>query len=260
MLLNAVLSVNNLLLNTYSYPVLSAPTLTKKPIRHIAVIMDGNGRWAKKKNLPIIAGHKAGAEAARRITEAAAKHGVEFLTLYTFSTENWNRDERWISDLFGLLAWYLENEIKSLHKNNIRLKTIGDHQRLPLKIQKLIVKAEEKTKDNTGITVVLALSYTGRDEIVRAINKIIKDVQKGEIDSIDDKSFERYLDTYNIPDPELQIRTSGEKRISNYLLWQTAYTELVFDDVLWPDFTEEHFEKAIYEFKNRDRRFGGDVA
>ena len=240
--------------------MLNTQSLEKKPLRHVAIIMDGNGRWAKKKNLPTIAGHKAGAEAARRITEAAAKQNVEYLTLYTFSTENWQRDERWINELFGLLAWYLEHEITFLCKNNVRFKTIGDRQRLPEKIQKLITKAEEKTKDNTGITVVLALSYSGRDEIVRAVNTIINDAKNGVIKSIDEKSFEDYLDTHNLPDLDLFIRTSGEKRISNYLLWQIAYTELVFEDVLWPDFTEEHFEKAIYEFKNRDRRFGGDVA
>ena len=232
----------------------------KNPLRHIAIVMDGNGRWAKKNNLPTIAGHKAGAEATRRITEAAAKHNVEYLTLYTFSTENWRRDERWINELFGLLAWYLEHEISILHKNNVRLKTIGDRKRLPEKIQKLINKAEEKTKDNTGITVVLALSYSGRDEIVRAINTIIKDAKNGIIDSIDEKSFEGYLDTHNLPELDLFIRTSGEKRISNYLLWQIAYTELVFEDVLWPDFTEEHLEKAMHEFKNRERRYGLYVA
>ena len=231
----------------------------KQP-RHIAIIMDGNGRWAKRKNLPTIAGHKAGAEAARRVTEAATKKGVEYLTLYTFSSENWRRDERWINELFGLLEWYLKNEISYLHKSNVRLKTIGDRTRLPVKIQKLLEKAEEKTNDNTGITIVLALSYSGRDEIVRAVNKIIKDAKSGTLDSITDTSFEQYLDTYNIPDPDLFIRTSGEKRISNYLLWQISYTELVFDDVLWPDFTEEHFEKAIYEFQNRERRYGLDAA
>lgn len=231
----------------------------KNPLRHVAIIMDGNGRWAKQKNIPTIAGHKAGAEAARRITEAAAKQNVEYLTLYTFSTENWKRDERWINELFGLLAWYLEHEISILHKNNVRLKTIGDRKRLPEKIQKLINKAEDKTKDNTGITVVLALSYSGRDEIVRAVNTIINDAKNSIIDSIDEKTFEHYLDTLNLPDLDLFIRTSGEKRISNYLLWQIAYTELVFEDVLWPDFTEEHFKKAVYEFKNRERRYGLDV-
>ncbi|MES2607267.1 MAG: isoprenyl transferase [Pseudomonadota bacterium] len=240
--------------------MLNTPPIEKNPLRHVAIIMDGNGRWAKRKNLPTIAGHKAGAEAARRITEAAAKQNIEYLTLYTFSSENWRRDERWISELFGLLAWYLENEINHLHKKNVRLKAIGDRYRLPLQIQNLLTKAEEKTKDNTGITVILALSYSGRDEIVRAVNTIIKDAKSGVLDSIDDKSFEQYLDTTNIPDPDLFIRTSGEKRISNYLLWQIAYTELVFSDVLWPDFTEEHFEKAVYEFKNRERRYGLDVA
>jgi undecaprenyl diphosphate synthase len=228
----------------------------KNLLRHVAIIMDGNGRWAKNKNLPTIAGHKAGAQAARKITEAAAKQNIEYLTLYTFSTENWKRDERWVNELFGLLSWYLENEVKYLHKNNVRLKAIGDRNRLPTQIQNHLAKAEEKTKDNTGITVVLALSYSGRDEIIRAANNIIKDAKNGTLDSVDATSFEKYLDTYKIPDPDLFIRTSGEKRISNYLLWQIAYTELVFSDALWPDFTEEHFEKAVYEFKNRERRYG----
>lgn len=236
--------------------MLNTQSSEKNPLRHVAIIMDGNGRWAKKNNLPTIAGHKAGAEAARRITEAAAKHNIEYLTLYTFSTENWKRDERWINELFSLLAWYLEHEINYLHKSNVRLKTIGDRTRLPEKIQKLIQKAENKTKDNTGITVILALSYSGRDEIVRAVNTIINDARNGSIDSIDEKSFEHYLDTHTLPDLDLFIRTSGEKRISNYLLWQIAYTELVFEDVLWPDFTEKHFERAIYEFQNRERRYG----
>jgi undecaprenyl diphosphate synthase len=232
---------------------------SKKPIKHVAIIMDGNGRWAKNKKLPTIAGHKAGAEAARLVTESATKHNIEYLTLYTFSSENWRRDDNWIDDLFGLLEWYLKNEINYLHKKNVCFKAIGELTRLPQTIQKLIVKAQDLTKDNTGITVVLALSYSGRNEIVRAINAIIKDAKNNVIDEIDDTSFEKYLDTYMIPDPDLLIRTSGEKRISNYLLWQSAYTELVFSDVLWPDFTEEHFEKALNEYEKRERRFGADV-
>ncbi len=231
----------------------------KNQLRHVAVIMDGNGRWAKNKNLPVISGHKAGAEAARRLTEVAIKYDVEYLTLYTFSSENWNRDENWISELFGLLEWYLAHEINYLHKNNVCLKVIGDRALLSEKLQKLIFKAEEKTKNNTAITVVLALSYSGRDEIIRAINSIVKDTKNGIIDFVTDKFFETYLDTYNIPDPDLLIRTSGEKRISNYLLWQIAYTELIFDDVLWPDFTEENFQNAVDEFQNRERRFGHHV-
>lgn len=239
--------------------MLNTSSVQKKPLRHVAIIMDGNGRWAKKNNLPTIAGHKAGAEAARRITQAAINHNVEFLTLYTFSSENWKRNESWISDLFGLLGWYLENEVKSLHENNICLRSIGDRARLPDKLQKSLVKAEEKTKNNTGITIILALSYSSRDEIVRAVNRIVKDVQKNKISSVDEQTFEQYLDTYGIPDPDLLIRTSGEQRISNYLLWQLAYTEFVFNDVLWPDFMETHFEKAVYEYKNRERRYGSDV-
>lgn len=221
--------------------------------------MDGNGRWAKQKGLPTIAGHKAGAEAARRLMQAAVDHNVEYLTLYTFSSENWTRSEKWIYELFGLLSWYLQHEINSLHEKNICLKSIGDKTRLPDNIQKLLANAEEKTKNNTRITVILALSYSSKDEIIRAINTLIKDVQANKITSVNEDSFEQYLDTRNIPDPDLLIRTSGEQRISNYLLWQLAYSEFVFDTVLWPDFTETHFEKAVYEYKNRERRYGRDV-
>lgn len=234
-------------------------SVENKPPRHVAIIMDGNGRWAKKNNLSTIAGHKAGADATKRITEAAVACGVRYLTLYTFSSENWQRDQRWIDDLFGLLGWYLENEINYLNENNVCLRAIGDRSRLPQKIQKLLKNAEEKTKNNTKLTILLALSYSGRDEIVRAVNDIINDAKAGTLDTIDEQSFASYLDTKGIPDPDLLIRTSGEKRLSNFLLWQFAYSEFVFNDVLWPDFTKEHFEKALYEFKNRERRYGRDV-
>ncbi len=233
--------------------------LTDKSLRHIAVIMDGNGRWAKKNNLPTIAGHKAGAEATRRITEAAFEYGVEYLTLYAFSSENWRRDQHWINELFGLLSWYLEHEITYLNEKNVRLRSIGDRERLPEKIRKLLNNAETKTKNNTGITILLALSYSGRDEIVRAANALIKDAKAGVIDNVTEQTFSAYLDTRDIPDPDLLIRTSGEQRLSNFLLWQLAYAEFVFDDIFWPDFTKEHFEKALYEFKNRERRYGRDV-
>jgi undecaprenyl diphosphate synthase len=220
--------------------------------------MDGNGRWASKKKSSTINGHKAGAQAARIATETAAKNGIEYLTLYAFSSENWNRDKNWLIDFFGLLSFYLEHEVDQLHQNGVCIRCIGDKSRLPKNVQILLQTAEEKTKNNTKITVILALSYSGRDEIIRAVNKIIVDAKEHRINEIDAQSFETYLDTYGIPDPDLLIRTSGEQRISNYLLWQMAYTEFVFYDALWPDFTEEHFEKALYEYANRERRFGKD--
>jgi undecaprenyl diphosphate synthase len=220
--------------------------------------MDGNGRWAKKNNVATIAGHKAGASAARAVTKAAAAKGVEFLTLYAFSSENWRRNESWLTEFFGLLTWYLENEVEALHKNNVRIKAIGDRQLLPKKIQTLLTTAEAKTQNNTKITVTLALSYSGRNEIVRAVNQIIQGAKDGSIDQITEESFASFLDTNGVPDPDLLIRTSGEQRISNYMLWQLAYTEFVFDDILWPDFTAEHFEKALYAYTNRERRYGKD--
>jgi undecaprenyl diphosphate synthase len=222
--------------------------------------MDGNGRWARQRNLPIIAGHKAGAEAARDITKTAIEHGIKYLTLYTFSSENWHRSQEWIDDLFGLLRWYLRYEIASLHTNNIRLMSIGDRDRLPDDVRKLIHSAEEKTKNNTALTVVLALSYGARDEIVRATKKIINDIQNGKHLELTEDVFASYLDTKNVPDPDLLIRTSGELRLSNYLLWQLAYAEFIFIDMYWPDFTPAEFTKALYEFTNRQRRFGKNTS
>jgi undecaprenyl diphosphate synthase len=218
--------------------------------------MDGNGRWAKSKSLPAIAGHKAGAEVAQQITEAAVDEGIKYLTLYTFSSENWFREQKWIDDLFGLLRWYLKNEIENLHKKNIRLKTIGDKNRLPEDVQKLITDAVDKTKDNTSLTVILALSYGSRDEIIRATSRIIDDARQGKIVHFDERIFESYLDTAGIPDPELLIRTSGEQRLSNYLLYQLAYAEFAFVDAFWPDFTPELFKATLNDFTQRQRRFG----
>ena len=226
--------------------------------KHVAIIMDGNGRWAKLRQLPAIAGHKAGAEVARKITECASQMGIQYLTLYTFSSENWLREKSWIDDFMGLLRLYLRNELKSLMANNVRIQVIGDRTLFAKDIQELIKDTEEKTKNNTAITVILALSYGSRDEIVRAFRRLAQKVKVGDIDpdSIKDKDIAMSLDTAHLPDPDLLIRTSGEQRISNFLLWQMAYTEFVFMPILWPDFTIKDFESAINEYQQRNRRYG----
>ncbi len=220
--------------------------------------MDGNGRWAKLRQLPTIAGHKAGAEVARKITECASKMGVQYLTLYTFSSENWLREKGWIDDFMGLLRLYLRNELRSLMTNGVRIQVIGDRTLFASDIQELIKDTEEKTKNNTAITVVLALSYGSRDEMVRAFKRLSNKVKTGEIDpdTIKVEDISMSLDTAHLPDPDLLIRTSGEQRISNFLLWQMAYTEFVFMPTLWPDFTQKDFESAINEYQQRNRRYG----
>ena len=226
--------------------------------KHVSIIMDGNGRWAKSKNLPTVAGHRAGAEVARKITKKAAELGIEFLTLYTFSSENWLRDQQWIDDLMGLLRWYLKNQINDLMKNGVRLRVIGNRSRLASDIVDLIEEIEEKTRNNTSITTVLALSYGAREEITHAAQSIAIKVLNGEIDvsQINAELVSNHLYTANIPDPDLLIRSSGDQRISNFVLWQSAYSEFVFSNILWPDFTVEVFENAIYEFQQRKRRYG----
>jgi undecaprenyl diphosphate synthase len=220
--------------------------------------MDGNGRWAKSRNLPTVAGHRAGAESARQITKKAAELGIEFLTLYTFSSENWLRDKQWIDDLMGLLRWYLKNQLNDLMKNGVRLRVIGNRSRLAPDIVDLIEEIEEKTSKNTNITTILALSYGAREEITHAVQNIASKAVNGEIDisQINAEFVSDHLYTAGIPDPDLLIRSSGEQRISNFLLWQSAYSEFVFSNILWPDFTVEVFEKAIYEFQQRKRRYG----
>lgn len=226
--------------------------------KHVALIMDGNGRWAKARNQPTITGHRAGAEAARRITEHAARLGVQYLTLYTFSAENWLRSKGWIEELMGLIRWYFKNEIKSLLKNGVRLRAIGQLDLLPADVQGLIHKAEKLTASNSKITLILALSYGGRNEIIQAMKKIAVKVSEGSLDpkNINAEVIEQNLYTANIPDPDLLIRTSGEQRLSNYLLWQMAYTEFVFSPVLWPDFSNDDFDQAIQTFHKRHRRYG----
>ncbi|HKJ72875.1 MAG TPA: isoprenyl transferase [Alphaproteobacteria bacterium] len=226
--------------------------------RHIAIIMDGNGRWAKRRHLPRAVGHQRGADAVRRAVEGCRELGVSYLTLYAFSSENWKRPPSEVGDLMSLLRVYLRKELADLHKNNIRLRFIGNRGPLAGDIIDLINQAEGTTKSNTGMTLVIALNYGSQSEIVEATKEIARAVRDGRMDveDVDEESFSRYLQTAAIPDPDLIIRTSGEKRLSNFLLWQSAYSELVFLDIFWPDFTKDSLIEAIQEFTNRDRRYG----
>ena len=226
--------------------------------KHIAVIMDGNGRWAKKQGARRIFGHQNAIKAIRDISEGSAEIGIKYLTLYAFSTENWNRPKAEIRGLMELLVATIRKETETLIKNNIMLKAIGDIDSLPKKCQRELSEAMEITKNNSGLTLVLALSYSGRWDIVQGIKSLLKDVKNELISEkdINQELFSRYLSTSNIPDPELLIRTSGEMRISNFLLWQMAYTELYITELLWPDFRKEHLIDAIISYQNRERRFG----
>ncbi|WP_236024877.1 isoprenyl transferase [Arenibaculum pallidiluteum] len=220
--------------------------------------MDGNGRWAKARGLPRTAGHRKGIESVRTVIEAARELGVEYLTLYGFSSENWRRPEGEVLDLMHLLRFYLRSEIAELHRNGIRLRVIGDRNRLAPDIVSMIANAEELTRGNKVLNLTIALSYGGRAEIARAAAQLAREVLAGAVsaDGIDEETFAARLYTADIPDPDLLVRTSGEKRISNFLLWQCAYAELVFTDTLWPDFGKRDLEDAIQEFRRRDRRFG----
>ena len=224
---------------------------------HIAVIMDGNGRWAKKKGNSRIFGHRNGVNAVRETVEAAAELGVKFLTLYAFSTENWNRPKMEVDALMSLLVSSLHDETPTLLKNNISLTAIGDVASLSDKVASQLQAAIEKTAHNTGLKLILALNYSGRWEILNAVNRIREDAASGKLNTgVSAEIFSGYLNTRNIPDPELLIRTSGEFRVSNFLLWQIAYTELYFTETLWPDFRKEDFYEAIVDFQKRERRFG----
>lgn len=227
--------------------------------KHIAIILDGNGRWAKKRLLPRNAGHAAGAKTVEKIIEDAHNIGVKYLTVYAFSTENWNRPDDEVKALMKLLRDYLANCIERANKNDMRVRVIGDRSRLDTDIVSKIEELEECSKNNTGITFIIALNYGSRDEITRAVKKVVSDVKEGKLspEDITDQTINDYLDTAGIPDPDLLIRTSGEIRLSNYLLWQLAYTEFYFTDVLWPDFDKEELKKAIAKYNQRDRRFGG---
>jgi undecaprenyl diphosphate synthase len=225
---------------------------------HIAIIMDGNGRWAKKRGTQRIFGHRNGVSAVRAAIEASAELNVKFLTLYAFSTENWNRPKIEVDALMSLLIKTINTETETLIKNNISLKTIGDKEALPKAVRKKLEEVILKTSVSTGLTVVLALSYSSRWEITDAVNRILKDFSNGNFksDKITEDLFSAYLTTSGIPDPELMIRTSGEYRISNFLMWQLAYTELYFTSTLWPDFDKEELYKAIVDYQKRERRFG----
>lgn len=228
---------------------------------HVAIIMDGNGRWAASRGLPRTLGHKAGIDAVRRTLKAAQGQSISHLTLYSFSSENWNRPLTEVNELMKLLRLYLRSELASMHKEGIRVRFIGERRRLPADIIELIGHAEDLTQENKALTLTLALSYGGRQEITHAARSLAKAVERGQLpaDAIDEHVFQSFLFTGGMPDPDLIIRTSGEKRISNFLLWQSAYAEFVFMDVLWPDFNAAHLTEAIDEYRRRERRYGATV-
>jgi undecaprenyl diphosphate synthase len=234
------------------------PAGSSPPPTHVAIIMDGNGRWAKARGLPRIAGHRRGAEAVRRTIMAAAEIGIRYLTLYGFSSENWKRPAEEVDDLMGLLRHYLRGEIAELHRNGVRLRVIGDRARLAPDIVAMIENAEAMTRANDGLNLTIALSYGSRAEIAAAAQSIARQVATGALkaEAVDEDAVSRALWTADIPDPDLIVRSSGEKRLSNFLLWQSAYSELVFIDTLWPDFGKDDLLSAIGEFQRRERRYG----
>ena len=227
--------------------------------QHIAIILDGNGRWAKKKGMPRNYGHVQGSKNVERICEDAHKMGVKYLTVYAFSTENWKRPDDEVKALMKLLRNYMKTCLKTAEKNRMKIRVLGDKTALDQDIQERIAELEEATKNNDGLNFQIALNYGSRDEMIRAMKNMCKDCKNGllELEQIDENLFASYLDTHDIPDPDLMIRTSGEQRLSNYLLWQMAYSEFYFTDVLWPDFTKEELVKAIEYYNGRDRRYGG---
>ena len=227
--------------------------------RHVAIIMDGNGRWAKARGLPRAAGHRQGAEAARKVLRAAGEAGVECLTLYAFSSENWRRPEEEVNDLMGLLRFYITRELDALHREGIRLKILGDHNAFQDDVAKLVDQAVTRTAGNQRMTLAIALNYGARAELVQAARRLAQRVQSGEIgsDDIDEALIEESLDTAGLPPLDLLIRTSGEQRLSNFLLWQAAYAELLFVDTLWPDFDDRALRSALAAYAGRERRFGG---
>lgn len=225
---------------------------------HVAIIMDGNGRWAKSQGKERLFGHNSGVESVRVVLKASQKIGIKYLTLYTFSTENWNRPKDEVDGLMNLFVATITNEIEELHQNGVKINVIGNINQMPSLAQEALKSAMEYTKNNTGITLTLALSYGSRNEITNAVNSIINDLESKKIvkQEINEQLLGSYLQTSNIPDPELVIRTSGEQRISNFLLWQIAYSEFYFTDILWPDFSEENYFEAILTYQDRERRFG----
>ena len=227
--------------------------------QHVAIILDGNGRWAKSKGMPRNYGHAQGSKNVERICEEAWRMGIKYLTVYAFSTENWNRPKEEVDALMKLLRNYMKTCLKTAAKNDMKVRVIGDLSGLDEDIRSRILELQEATKGNGGLNFQIAINYGSRDEILRAVRKIAEDCREGNVEpeKIDEAVFEQYLDTHEIPDPDLLIRTSGEQRLSNYLLWQLAYTEFYFTDVLWPDFTKEELEKAVLKYNERDRRYGG---
>ena len=226
--------------------------------RHVAIIMDGNGRWAQRRKQPRLFGHKAGADSVREIVKTCREIGIEYLTLYAFSSENWRRPEGEVSGLMSILKRYLEGELLQMRQNDVRLRAIGNHSLLPDNVRTSLERAIEKTSGNSGLTLSLALSYGSRDEMARGIKKIATRVFSREIqiESITEQMIGEYLDTRGMPDPDLMIRTGGEARLSNFLLWQLSYAEICFTETMWPDFRKEQFLEAIREYQNRERRFG----
>ena len=247
-------------------PEIQAPLATSSPVaasgsaapQHVAVIMDGNGRWASARKLPRVAGHRAGAQAVRRAIEAATASGVEWLTLYAFSSENWRRPLEEVLDLTGLLRHYIRQELAEIAREGVRVRIIGDRERFDADTRAELDRAERATIGNTRLNLNVALSYGARGEIAAAARAAAQAALRGEIDpaNLSEAGFERFLSTAGMPDPDLVIRTSGERRLSNFLLWQSAYSELVFLDVLWPDFNASHFDEALTEYARRERRFG----
>ena len=231
-------------------------------VRHVAIIMDGNGRWAAERGLPRAEGHRQGVESVLRTLEAAMELGVTHLTLFSFSSENWSRPKQEINDLFGLLRRFVRRDLADLHKNGVKIRVIGARTGLESDILRMLDEAAELTKDNTALDLTIAFNYGARDEIARAAQHIAEDVKAGAMDASDvtPEKFSTYLDTAGLPDPDLLIRTSGELRLSNFLLWQLAYAEFVFVDVYWPDFSKDVFAAAIAEYQQRSRRFGGTSA
>ena len=237
-----------------------AATGTKIP-RHVAIIMDGNGRWAEARGLPRFAGHTAGVEAVRRTVRGAIELGIQFLTIYSFSTENWTRPETEVTFLMGLMRRFIRSDLAELHKNGVRIRLIGERDRVDADLLALMDEAVEITSGNTALTLVIAFNYGGRGEIAKAARRLAGEVAAGRLDAsaITPDALGAALDTADLPDPDLLIRTSGEERLSNFLLWQLAYAEFLFLDVLWPDFDKVQLERALQEFRMRDRRFGGLV-
>jgi len=226
---------------------------------HIAIIMDGNGRWAKQRKLPRTMGHRAGMKNIKMMVEESSNLGVKYLTLYAFSTENWKRSKEEVGALMDLVVEFINKEFEELHRNNVKLNSIGDISKLPEKSRAAVENAMYKTRNNTGLTLNIALNYGGRDEIIKGVKEIAKEVLEGklQVDNIDDKIISDHLYTSGMPDPDIVIRPSGELRLSNYLLWQSAYSEFWFSNINWPDFTKEDLRRAISDFQKRDRRFGG---